>query len=420
MIHRLIKNEKDYEKALSRIEELMDARAGTAEMDELELLTALVEMYEDQHYPISPPDPIEAIKFRMDQLGLTQKDMVPYVGSKSKVSEVLNGKRPLTLAMMRSLNMDLGISAEVLLKEPGGGFPDDLQGLEWNKFPLAEMAKRCWLPTKEGVQEKAEEIMRWLIAQAGGMEAASVAFFRQTRSARFNAKMDLYALTAWCLRVLALASENPLPKKYIKGSIKQRTLQEIARLSYFENGPLLAKEYLEKQGIHLIIVAHLPKTYLDGAAMLLPDGTPVIGLTLRYDRIDNFWFCLLHELAHVAKHLNSSAPIIIDDLDLRGHDSAIEDKAEKEADEMTSEGLIPEKVWEKNPISGKATAGKVNALAEQLKIHPAIIAGRVRHDRNNYRLLSKHVGNNEIRRHFPQCCATSADARKGLEIPDRH
>jgi HTH-type transcriptional regulator/antitoxin HigA len=86
--------------ALSRIDHLMDAEPGTAEMDELELLTALVEMYEERHFPISPPDPIDAIKFRMEQLGLGQKDMVPFIGTKSKVSEVLNGKRTLTLVMI--------------------------------------------------------------------------------------------------------------------------------------------------------------------------------------------------------------------------------------------------------------------------------------------------------------------------------
>ena len=143
MINRLIKNEKDYEKALFRVEQLMDAKPGTPGIDELELLTALVEIYEERHYPINPPDPVEAIKFRMDQLGLTRKDMVPYIGTKSKVSEVLNGKRSLTLAMMRSLNKNLGISAEVLLKEPGAGFPDEMQELEWHRFPVVEMAKRC-------------------------------------------------------------------------------------------------------------------------------------------------------------------------------------------------------------------------------------------------------------------------------------
>jgi HTH-type transcriptional regulator/antitoxin HigA len=397
MISRLIKNDEDYKKALSRIEELMDAQPDTPEMDELELMTALVEMYEDRHYPISPPDPLEAIKFRMDQLGLTQQDMVPYIGTKSKVSEVLNGKRPLSLTMMRSLNKYLSISAEVLLNEPGARFPDGMQNLEWDKFPVVEMAKRCWVPNVKDPKENAEELMRKLIIQAGGVETVPFALFRQGKSARYNSKMDTYALMAWCIRVLALARENPLKNKYKKGSLKPSTLQEIARLSYFENGPLLAKEYLEKQGIYLIVVPHLPKTYLDGAAILMPDGTPVIGLTLRHDRIDNFWFCLLHELAHVAKHLTESDRIIIDDLDLRRHDAESEDKNEKEADEMTRDGLIPKKVWERNPIKGKVTAAKVYTLAEQLKIHPAIIAGRVRYEQNNYKLLSKFVGRKQVR-----------------------
>ncbi|MDL1980537.1 MAG: hypothetical protein LWX02_03485 [Deltaproteobacteria bacterium] len=132
MINRLIKTEKDYEKALFCVEQLMNAKPGTPGMDELELLTALVEIYEERHYRINPPDPVEAIKFRMDQLGLTRKDMVPYIGTKSKVSEILNGKRPLTLAMMRSLNKNLGISAEVLLKEPGAGFPNEMQVAQFN------------------------------------------------------------------------------------------------------------------------------------------------------------------------------------------------------------------------------------------------------------------------------------------------
>jgi HTH-type transcriptional regulator/antitoxin HigA len=405
MINRLIKTEEDYDKALSRIEDLMEAVAGTPEMDELELLTALVEMYEAEHFPISPPDPIEAIKFRMDQLGFTQKDMVPYLGSKSKVSEVLNGKRPLTLAMMRALNRGLGISAEVLLKEPGATFPEDMQDVDWSKFPILEMAKRCWLSKKVGnVKETAEELMRDFIARAGGPETLTAAFLRQAKGGRYNEKTDRYALTAWYLRVLTLARENPHPVKYVKGSLKPAIFQDIARLSYFENGPLLAKEYLEKQGIHLIILKHLPRTYLDGAAMLLPDGTPVIGLTLRHDRLDNFWFCLLHELGHVAKHLSASDRIIVDDLDLRGHDAENEDKIEKEADELAKAGLIPKKIWEKKPFKGGVAPDAVRKLSEELKIHPAIIAGRIRHERNNYRILSKQVGSGQVRKHFSETC----------------
>ena len=400
MINRLIKNKEDYDVALSRIEELMDAKSGTAEMDELELLTALVEMYEERHFPISPPDPIDAIKFRMEQLGLGQRDMVPFIGTKSKVSEVLNGKRTLTLTMMRSLNKGLGIAAEVLLKEPGANFPDEMHDMEWSRFPVVEMVKRSWIPEVKDIKEKAEELIRSFVTQAGGLESVQTAFFRPGGRGRYNPKMDRYALNAWCIRVLSLARKNPLKTKYIKGSIKLSTLQEVARLSYFENGPLLAGEYLEKHGIHLIVVPHLPKTYLDGAAILLPDGTPVIGLTLRYDRIDSFWFCLLHELAHVSKHLSASDRIIVDDLDLRGKDVEAEDVIEQEADEMTRDGLIPKKVWDRKPIANKATAAEVNILAAKLKIHPAIIAGRIRYEQTNYKLLSRHVGNRQIRKHF--------------------
>lgn len=400
MINRLIKNEKDYDMALSRIEQLMDAKPETPEMDELELLTALVEMYEERHYPISPPDPVDAIKFRMEQLGLGQKDMVPFMGTKSKVSEVLNGKRTLTLAMMRALNKGLGISAEVLLRESGASFPDEMQDMEWSRFPVVEMARRGWIPEVEDIKEKAEELMRDFIAQAGGLETFPMVFFRQGTRGRYNPKMDLYALFAWCIRVQTLARKRPLKTKYVRGSVKLRILQEVARLSYFENGPLLAREYLEKHGIHLIVVTHLPRTYLDGAAILLPDGTPVIGLTLRYDRIDNFWFCLLHELAHVSKHLSTSQWLIVDDLDLRGKEVETEDIIEREADEMTRDGLIPRKAWDKKPLDDKATTAEVGALAAKLKIHPAIIAGRIRYEQNNYRLLSKHVGNKQIRKHF--------------------
>lgn len=94
MINKLIKTEEDYNLALSRIEDLMDAEANSLEAEELELLATLVELYEDDHFAIDFPDPVEAIQFRMEQLGLNQQNLVPLIGSKSKVSEVLNKKRP--------------------------------------------------------------------------------------------------------------------------------------------------------------------------------------------------------------------------------------------------------------------------------------------------------------------------------------
>ena len=109
-----IKTEEDYNATLSQIENLMDAKPNTHQMDELEVLTTLAEAYEVQHYKIDAPDPIEAIKFRMEQEGLKQKDLITIVGSKSRVSEILNKKRKLTIEMIRNLHKQLHIPIESL------------------------------------------------------------------------------------------------------------------------------------------------------------------------------------------------------------------------------------------------------------------------------------------------------------------
>ncbi len=112
---RPIKTEQDYHTAISKIEELWGAKKDTLKGDELDLMVTLVESYEMKHYPIAPPDPIDAIKFRMEQMGMTNLDMVQYLGSQSRVSEILNKKRKLTLRMVKSLYKGLKIPAEVLL-----------------------------------------------------------------------------------------------------------------------------------------------------------------------------------------------------------------------------------------------------------------------------------------------------------------
>ena len=112
---RPIKTEQDYNSAINRIEELWGAKKDTLDGDELDLLVILVESYEMKHYPIAPPDPIDAIKFRMEQMGMTNSDMVKYLGSQSRVSEILNKKRKLTLEMIKSLYKGLKIPAEILL-----------------------------------------------------------------------------------------------------------------------------------------------------------------------------------------------------------------------------------------------------------------------------------------------------------------
>lgn len=121
-----IQTDSEHESALARIEEILDAPAGTQENDELNVLLDLVEIYEKKRYPIEMPDLISAIEFRMDQAGLTQADLVPYIGSMSKVSEVLSGKRDLTMSMARALHKHLGIPADVLLQERAVSFDESI------------------------------------------------------------------------------------------------------------------------------------------------------------------------------------------------------------------------------------------------------------------------------------------------------
>lgn len=110
-----IKTEQDYLHSIKRIEKLWGAKKDTPQGDELDLLCTLVESYEMKHFPILPPDPIDAIKFRMEQMGMTKSDMTRYLGTQSRVSEVLGRKRPLTLKMAKTLFKELKIPAEVLL-----------------------------------------------------------------------------------------------------------------------------------------------------------------------------------------------------------------------------------------------------------------------------------------------------------------
>ncbi|MCF8034155.1 MAG: ImmA/IrrE family metallo-endopeptidase [Desulfarculaceae bacterium] len=391
-----VKNEKDYEAALSRIEELWGAELGTPAGDELDVWLTLVEAYEDEHHPVPPPSPVAAIKFVMEQKGLTQTDLVPYFGSRPRVSEVLSGKRPLTLSMIRSLSSGLGLPAEILIQDDSQ-LPEEGKAIDWSKFPVKEIVDRGWVA---GFDHKTqpEEIMRHLATQANADDYlySNSACLRQ--GTRRSHKDDPYALQAWILGVLLKANEMDLLGEYHEDEIELEFLRKVAHLSVLSDGPVQAAEYLSRKGIKLVVVRHFKKTYLDGAVLINKDGSPVIGLSLRYNRTDNFWFTLIHELAHLAcGHVDQAQDkCIIDDLDLH---TAL-DKTENEADETAEAALIPRELWDEHPAKDTAKIKDVRALARQADVNPAIVAGRIRYKRGNYRLLAKHVGHGEVRKLF--------------------
>ena len=394
---KLIKTKSDYEASLARIEEIFDAKPGTPEGEELDLLVTLSALYEEKEFPIDLPDPISAIRFSMEQQGLKAKDLVPYIGSASKVSEVLAGKRSLSLAMIRSLVNGLGIPAEVLLQEPGAKLPSDAALTQGRQFPVAEMVKRGWFAGFQGTAAEAKRQLEDLLNSfVGVLGPTALMPFLNRQQVRVGGQQDAHALTAWRIRVANLALYESIPS-YVPGVVTVDFLRELVRLSYLNSGPLLAKEFLNKSGIHLICERHLPKTHLDGAALKLPNGSPVVALTLRYDRLDNFWFTLFHELAHLALHLDQDGiEGFFDDLT----EGSKKDRYEKQADKLASETLIPEKEWKAARLSNKSLPDSVAAFAEKLRISPSIPAGRIRFEAKDYTVFKQLVGTGKVRAMF--------------------
>ena len=160
-------------------------------------------------------------------------------------------------------------------------------------------------------------------------------------------------------------------------------MKRLAKTSWSDQGPLLAREYLFKHGIHLVFEPHLDKTYLDGAVCINQKGNPVVALTLRYDRLDDFWFTLMHELAHIALHLDGNYEWFIDDLEMETNDIR-----EEEANDMARTALISNEEWMLNESS---SLDEMTALAKLLEVAPAIVYGMFARKYDNWPKVIKRI-----------------------------
>lgn len=391
---KVIKTSEQYKAALDAIERLMDSEPETEAAEHLELLTLLVRDYESRNFFIPLPDPVEAIRFRMEQQGLSQRDLVPYFGSRSKVSEVLSGKRSLTVSMIRDLHEGLGIPAEsLILKRKPQSINSDLD-MDLSRFPIREMISRGWIKADlADVPNRPQALIEQFCSPLGDLGMVPV-LYRKSLHVRSGRPIDRYFLLAWTIRVLTLALGVRSNVTYEPGTVNEEFLRKVAQFSWSERGPIIAREFLEKHGIFLIVESPLPKTSLDGAAILMPkDRRPIIAMTLRYDRIDNFWFCLMHELAHIAKHFSDNKEEFFDDLDT----DSIGDPRETQADHIARNALIPDAEWKNDPASVVRSPEAIKRLANKLHIHPAIIAGRIRYERKNFRILNHLLGHGRVR-----------------------
>lgn len=405
----VIKSDRHYNEVLERVQALVeeDPQVDSPEGRELEVLALLVQDYERRVFPLPPRSPLAALRLRMDQLQLAPKDLIPFLGSRSRVSEVLSGKRPLSLGMIRALHEGLGIPLESLVAEEGNESAAS-DRIEWDRFPIRELLRRGWLDTSSTISKRisfsqARDMMEKFLAPVGGPSMAA-GILQKTDMIRTARSTDRYALAAWAGYVLRRAEEAELAGRFDVGDWDVERMRELRSLSRFDVGPRLAVQFLSERGIIVIVAPHLPRTRLDGAAMLRPDGTPVIGLTLRHDRLDNFWFTLFHEVMHVVRHLMSTHANAIDhsryfdDLEVSPNVSPLEE----EADTAAREALVPLADWEKSAVQFVVAPATVSQLARSIGVADAVVAGRVRFERRNYRLLSSMVGGGKVRSAFPE------------------
>ncbi|WP_321793273.1 ImmA/IrrE family metallo-endopeptidase [Burkholderia pyrrocinia] len=279
-------------------------------------------------------------------------------------------------------------------KDALGAFLDDLSRSE----TVREMARRKWLKPvqatgKARVSERGNALLDFLNISRPTMPAQ--ALFRGRRSAQKIGLMDELAERAWVAHVTDVARECARRQSFDPSRVSKHFVQSLAQKSVLVDGPRLALNALKDIGICVVVEGNLPGMSIDGASFHTVDIGPVIALTVRHDRLDNFWFTLFHEIGHILLHLSEPSDQIYVDSEEDG-DSA-EAEAEAEADAFAKDGLIPRDTWLRSDARRQGNEASVLALARQLEIHPAIVAGRIRYERRDFRIFNDLIGRGQVR-----------------------
>jgi HTH-type transcriptional regulator / antitoxin HigA len=350
--------------------------AGTHD-DDIEVLSVLIQQYEHSQIRIEAPTPIAAIQFRMKEMGFSPRHLEPFIGSRARVSEILTGKRSLSIDMIRSLHEGLGIPYASLISERTRSTKTEI---EVSTPTIARL-------NSLGFDVDQQDLSSFV--QSSLPQGIAPALHRKTRSQRAAVKTDQAALSVWQAAVLKKAqTENP-KTTFDRKNLSADAIRRLAILSSTQRGPLKAIETLRDKGILTVIMPPLRGTFLDGAAMLDANGQPIIGLTLRHDRTDGFWFTLLHEVAHIHLHyekLRSEQSTFVDDIQIQS-----DDVYERDADSLARTSLIPDSILSQVRWDGHSTSADITAVASRARVHPSIVAGRWQRDHQNYRKFSRLI-----------------------------
>lgn len=254
-----------------------------------------------------------------------------------------------------------------------------------------EMVRRKWIQPKtirDKVADRGDAMFDFLFPPAAHRPA-----FAMFKGRRLSAQRDLIeeiATMAWVAHVLDRARANAPRVKFKPSSLSDGFVHKLAKLSVRDDGPRRALAAVREIGISLVVESGLPGMSVDGASLHTSAAGPVLALTLRYDRLDNFWFTLMHELGHIALHLSDPSDcVFVDSLEDSASD---EEETEAEANAFAKDGLIPRDLWLRSDAYRLGSERSALNLAKQLGVHPAIVAGRIRYERRNFRIFTDLVG----------------------------
>jgi len=335
------------------------------------------------------------IKEQMEYRHWTQEDLSEITGLSLKhVNKIVQDKQPLTLEVAKLLgeifntspqywlNLDTSYRLWLTEKRQPAEIEADIKGMIYERMPIKDMLTKGWFKPFKNVEELKKQVLEYW----GWSELDFTKLDREylpclpRKSEAFNQYNASYAIT-WYRKATIEASHFKVPA-YNKEALES-LYEQLHRYTIMVNGIALFLDKLNETGVIFFVLPHLQKTYLDGAAFL-KDKTPVIVYTGRYKRLDNFWFTLAHEIAHVLLHLNAEIPFVLDNL----KDGEI-NEMETEANALAGKQLKHDQIMEQlSPNLHYLTTAHIDVCSADLEIHPAIIIGKLAYEkRASYKIL---------------------------------
>jgi HTH-type transcriptional regulator/antitoxin HigA len=331
--------------------------------------------------------------------GMSQKDLADFLGLKEQQVQRYEAERYRSASLERLIEVSdaLGVQIQKRAELLGDTRLGAIDLTTWQAFPIAEMYKRGWFEDFSGSMVEARKAASELVpAFLRGSQARYAAVALHRKSVRASGQVLEAAVAAWEARIRQLAERNPPEVRFERDHIDDAWLRGLVALTLNPEGAAKAIAHLRAIGIALVVERQLPGTLLDGAALCSVDDYAIVGLTLRHDRLDNFWFTLFHEIAHLKLHIGQGAfAAIFDDME-----TPATDQLEGEADNFAQEALLPAAKWNMGVSRFSRTAKAVLTDAKRFGVGPAVIAGRVRREAQDYTLLRGLIGTGDVRRQF--------------------